>query len=245
MAPFFNSNVGLVYEHGRHHHQQILISCPGSYSKIYSKVPSMLMVLVSGSSSGCWFLPLEVCGTSVWTPDILVTYSAQGFCGQISEEASLLVRVSLPCASWSATPRHFHRVLQSRLNAQKHVGLPGRQARSLPVIPEEDLRMTKMMLIIFVSWSAHLPSCSSTSSTTRLMCPRCSIASALPGCRRASTPSTPQEQAVKLAFKSCCAARQRGARRCGPGQPRQRTTAGGTATRFTSRRCSSTLTQKR
>jgi len=136
----------------------ILISCPGSYSKIYSRFNIMLMV------AGVWIFSfgllvpplLEVWGTLGLDPPTFSCTVLRDSAGRSPKKLLFLFGFMLPCVvivvCYSAI---FYRVRQSRLNVQKHVGLPGRAGKESTLQSSqrrEDLRMTKMMLIIFVSF---------------------------------------------------------------------------------------------
>jgi len=157
---FFYGNVGssLMNMVAITLNRYVLISCPGAYSKIYSRCNILLMV------AGVWLFSfgllvpplLDVWGTLGLDPPTFSCTILKDDSGRSPKKFLFMFGFLLPCIAiivcYSAI---FYRVRQSRLNVQKHVGLPG-SVRNNPSKQisqrKEDLRMTKMMLIIFVSF---------------------------------------------------------------------------------------------
>jgi len=134
----------------------VLITYHGSYHQIYSRVNILLMVTLVWAFSFGMILPplIEVWGT-------LGLDSATFSCtilkkdGKSPKKFLFIFGFLLPCVAiilcYSAI---FYRVRQSRLNVQKH-SAPASAAKESVVQSsqrKEDLRLTKMMLTIFISF---------------------------------------------------------------------------------------------
>lgn len=134
----------------------VLITYHGSYHTIYSRTNIMMMVAVVWFFSFGMILPplIEVWGT-------LGLDSATFSCtilkkdGKSPKKFLFIFGFLLPCIAiilcYSAI---FYRVRQSRLNVQKHSAPPSAPKESVVQSSQrkEDLRLTKMMLTIFVSF---------------------------------------------------------------------------------------------
>ncbi|XP_023333494.1 protein trapped in endoderm-1 [Eurytemora carolleeae] len=136
----------------------VLISCPGTYPKIYSRMNILLMVAGVWIFSFGLLLPplLEIWGTLGLDPPTFSCTVLKDSEGRSPKKFLFLFGFLLPCVAiivcYSAI---FYRVRQSRLNVQKHIGLEGRRNKESALQSsqkKEDLRMTKMMLIIFLSF---------------------------------------------------------------------------------------------
>jgi len=134
----------------------VLITYHGSYHQIYSRVNILLMVTLVWAFSFGMILPplIEVWGT-------LGLDSATFSCtilkkdGKSPKKFLFIFGFLLPCIAiilcYSAI---FYRVRQSRLNVQKHSAPPSVPKESVVQSSQrkEDLRLTKMMLTIFISF---------------------------------------------------------------------------------------------
>lgn len=134
----------------------VLISYHGSYHQIYSRTNILAMVAIVWLFSFGMILPplIEVWGT-------LGLDSATFSCtilkkdGKSPKKFLFIFGFLLPCIAiilcYSAI---FYRVRQSRLNVQKHAAAPAAAKESAVKSSQvkEDLRLTKMMLTIFVSF---------------------------------------------------------------------------------------------
>jgi len=157
---FFYGNVGasLMNMVAITLNRYVLISCPGRYSKIYSRCNIMLMV------AGVWIFSfgllvpplLEVWGTLGLDPPTFSCTILRDDSGRSPKKFLFLFGFLLPCLAiivcYSAI---FYRVRQSRLNVQKHMALTVGDSKDCTLMSSqrsEDLRMTKMMLIIFLSF---------------------------------------------------------------------------------------------
>merc|ERR1711981_887950 len=135
----------------------VLISCHGYYTYIYSRLNILLMVVVVWAFSFGMILPplLEVWGTlgldrATFSCTILKKD------GKSPKKFFFIFGFLLPCIAiilcYSAI---FYRVRQSRLNVQKHSTAPKPATKENCVASsqrKEDLRLTKMMLTIFISF---------------------------------------------------------------------------------------------
>jgi len=157
---FFYGNVGasLMNMVAITINRYVLISCPGSYPKIYSRCNIMLMVAgVWMFSFGLLIPPLAgLWGTLGLDPPTFSCTILRDSAGRSPKKFLFLFGFLLPCLAiivcYSAI---FYRVRQSRLNVQKHMNSGINRTKDTMVQSgqrKEDLRMTKMMLIIFISF---------------------------------------------------------------------------------------------
>jgi len=133
----------------------VLISCHGYYATIYSRTNIVLMVLTVWAFSFGMILPplIEVWGTLGLDP---ATFSCTILKkdGRSPKKFLMVFGFLLPCVAiilcYSAI---FYRVRQSRLNVAKHTSAPANKESCLAATQrQEDLRLTKMMLTIFISF---------------------------------------------------------------------------------------------
>jgi len=133
----------------------VLITYHGRYNYIYSKFNILLMIVGVWIFSFGMILPplIEVWGT-------LGLDKATFSCTILKKDGTspkkflFIFGFLLPCIAiilcYSAI---FYRVRQSRLNVQKHnAANPGKENSVGPSQRKEDLRLTKMMLTIFISF---------------------------------------------------------------------------------------------
>jgi len=154
---FFYGNVGasLINMVAITINRYVLISCPGSYSKIYSRCNILLMI--SGVwifSFGLLFPPLiEIWGSLGLDPSTFSCTILRDENGRSPKKFLFLFGFLLPCIAivlcYSAI---FYRVRQSRMNVQKHLAKSGAKGPLQSNQRKEDIRMTKMMLLIFLSF---------------------------------------------------------------------------------------------
>jgi len=156
---FFYGNVGasLINMVAITINRYVLISCPGSYSRIYSRLNILFMI--SGVwifSFGLLFPPLlELWGSLGLDPSTFSCTILRDENGRSPKKFLFLFGFLLPCIAiivcYSAI---FYRVRQSRLNVQKHMAAsgPNTQTSLQSNQRREDIRMTKMMLMIFLSF---------------------------------------------------------------------------------------------
>eukprot|EP00088_Acartia_fossae_P022620 TRINITY_DN2377_c0_g1_i2.p1 TRINITY_DN2377_c0_g1~~TRINITY_DN2377_c0_g1_i2.p1 ORF type:complete len:372 (+),score=85.47 TRINITY_DN2377_c0_g1_i2:100-1215(+) len=156
---FFYGNVGasLINMVAITINRYVLIACPGSYGRIYSR--SNILLMISGVwmfSFGLMVPPLvEVWGTLGLDPATFSCTILRDEDDRSPKKFLFLFGFLLPCIAiivcYSAI---FYRVRQSRLNVQKHLALAGatRETSLQSNQRKEDLRMTKMMLLIFLSF---------------------------------------------------------------------------------------------
>jgi len=164
---FFYGNVGasLINMVAITFNRYVLISCPGNYAKIYSRLNILVMVTAVWLFSFGLLVPplVEVWGSLGLQPNTFSCTVLRDASGRSPKKFLFLFGFFLPCLAiiicYSAI---FYRVRQSRLNVQKHLGLNisslSKQQKTGPATRQqasqrrEDLRMTKMMLIIFISF---------------------------------------------------------------------------------------------
>jgi len=133
----------------------VLITYHGRYNHIYSRVNILLMIFTVWAFSFGMILPplIEVWGTlgldrATFSCTILKKN------GTSPKKFLFIFGFLLPCVAiilcYSAI---FYRVRQSRLNVQKHAAAnPGKDSCVASSQRKEDLRLTKMMLTIFISF---------------------------------------------------------------------------------------------
>lgn len=156
---FFYGNVGasLINMVAITINRYVLIACPGYYSKIYSRLNILLMMAgVWMFSFGLVVPPLAgVWGTMGLDPATFSCTILRDSNDRSPKKFLFLFGFLLPCVAiivcYSAI---FYRVRQSRLNVQKHMAVAnsGKETVLQSNQRTEDLRMTKMMLLIFVSF---------------------------------------------------------------------------------------------
>lgn len=133
----------------------VLISCHGYYTFIYSRINILLMVVVVWAFSFGMILPplLEVWGT-LGLDRATFSCTILKLNGKSPKKFLFIFGFLLPCIAiilcYSAI---FYRVRQSRLNVQKHQATSSQKENCIQSSQrKEDIRLTKMMLTIFLSF---------------------------------------------------------------------------------------------
>jgi hypothetical protein len=135
----------------------VLISCHGRYGRIYSRLNIFLMVAAVWLFSFGMMLPplLGIWGTTGLDKQTF-SCTVLKVDGKSPKKFFVVFGFVLPCLAiiccYSAI---FYRVRQSRMNVQKHLPTVGSKTKETAIQASQrrdDLRLTKMMLTIFVSF---------------------------------------------------------------------------------------------